>query len=250
MCLPPSRHLSLRCGHRQGALRHTVEHIIDVLPYVQMLDVRGPQMGNQLVMIDTRTPVPKMFHSVLWSVVFRRRRNSWWKYPRSCPSLLYSSGLPSRSLTLQLQVVVVGGVRGGLQGLRPGQNSTAFSGAEHVDIPVHLGRGGVGGLQGLRLSQVSSPSSSHSPGASDEVFTEFFSHFSTKIKKWEVGSALGVGTECGLYFIHAVGSATNIKKKCEVSRESESEGARELELMDAGGLKAVHASTLGHRHLE
>ena len=38
------------------------------------------------------------------------------------------------------------GCGGGLQGLRPGQNSTTFSGAEHVDIPVPHGRG----LQGFR----------------------------------------------------------------------------------------------------
>ena len=29
--------------------------------------------------------------------------------------------------------------RGGLQGARPGQNSTAFYGAEHVDVPVPQG---------------------------------------------------------------------------------------------------------------
>ena len=63
---------------------------------------------------------------------------------------------------------------GGLQGLRPGQNSPAFSGAEHVDIPVRSGGlqclrprqnltvfGGAehgGGLHGFRQGQFSSTS--------------------------------------------------------------------------------------------
>ena len=57
-----------------------------------------------------------------------------------------------------------GGGRG-LQGLRPGQNSTAFGGADRVEIPVPRG----GGLQGLRRRQVSAASSSHSTGAADEA---------------------------------------------------------------------------------
>ena len=53
-----------------GVLRHTVEHITDVLPYVQILDVPVPQNAIQLVefmqKIDTRTShqvieVPKSF---------------------------------------------------------------------------------------------------------------------------------------------------------------------------------------------
>ena len=61
------------------------------------------------------------------------------------------------------------GGRGGvgvLEGLRRGQNSTAFGGAEHVENLVPRG----GGLHGFRPGQVSSASSSHSPGAADEVF--------------------------------------------------------------------------------
>ena len=48
------------------------------------------------------------------------------------------------------------GVGGGLQGLRPGQDSTAFSGADHVDTPVPLDRGGRAwrrGLQGFSQEQ-------------------------------------------------------------------------------------------------
>ena len=51
------------------------------------------------------------FHSVLWSVVLRRKQNSWWKCLRSYPFLL-CTGLWSRSLTFRflLLVVVVGEV--------------------------------------------------------------------------------------------------------------------------------------------
>ena len=95
--------------------------------------------------------------------------------------------------------------RRGLQGARPGQNSAAKNGAEHVEIPVPQGRGGGGGLLGLRPDPNSAASSAPSPGAADEVFTWFFSHFSSREKKCEVGSALGVGTECGLYFMDGGG---------------------------------------------
>ena len=91
--------------------------------------------------------------------------------------------------------------RGGLQGARPGQNSAAFYGAEHVEIPVPQGRGGGGGLLGLRPDPNSAASSL---GAADEVFTGFFRTF-LRGKKCEVGSALGVGTECGLCFMDAGG---------------------------------------------
>ena len=90
--------------------------------------------------------------------------------------------------------------RGGLQGLSQGQDSTAFGGAQLVDIPVPRG----GGLHRLRPGQVSSPSSSV-----NDAFTWGFSHFTPKEKKCQVGSALGVGTGRGVEPIHvALASAT------------------------------------------
>ena len=91
--------------------RHTVEHIIDVLPYVQILDVPVPQVEDQLVesmqRLDTVTPVPVTeSHSALWTSVVRRGRNSWWKCRLSCLSPLSSSSLPSRSLTFEFRLVV------------------------------------------------------------------------------------------------------------------------------------------------
>ena len=76
-------------------------------------------------------------------------------------------------------VLYVRGGRGGLQDFRPGQDSTAFHGADHVDIPVPRG----GGLQGFLPRQVSTASSSHSPGAADEACTGFFRTFTHFFKK-------------------------------------------------------------------
>ena len=102
--------------------------------------------------------------------------------------------------------------RGGgdrLQGLRREQNSAAFCGAEHVDIPILHCRAGGGGLLGFSPRQISAASPAHSLGAAAEVFTSVFRTFPVR-KKYEVGSALGVGTECGLYSVHAGGSSRRL----------------------------------------
>ena len=108
------------------------------------------------------------------------------------------------------------GGRGGLQDLRPGQDSTAFCGADHVDKPVPR----VGGPQGFLPRQASAASSSHSPGAADEALQGVLALI-TKLKKCEVGSALGVGTGRGLGVSMAV-------------EEDESEPVTESELEDEG----------------
>ena len=73
--------------------------------------------------------------------------------------------------------------QGGFQGFSPGQGSTAFSGADLVDIPVPRG----GGLHG----PVSTASSSHSPGAVDEAFTWFFPTFPQSQKSARLGPHSG-----------------------------------------------------------
>ena len=72
------------------------------------------------------------------------------------------------------------GVRG-LQGF-PGQDSTAFGGSDHVDIPVPR----CVGLQGSHPRQASTASSSHSHAATDEAFTVFFGTFpqQKKVPGW------------------------------------------------------------------
>ena len=103
------------------------------------------------------------------------------------PTILSFSSLQQRTAeqTIDLPVPRGRGGRvghGGVQGFSLGQGSTAFRGADHVDTPVPQGRGGVGGPQGF-LSSSSGASSSHSPGAVDEAFTWFFSHFSPNTEK-------------------------------------------------------------------
>ena len=88
--------------------RHNVEHIVDVSPFVQILDVLVPQMGNQLVevlkMLDTVTlswlsQCPKSLgHPRPPRALSRRWRSSWWKCQRMCLSSRSSS---SRSSTFQ-----------------------------------------------------------------------------------------------------------------------------------------------------
>ena len=190
MCLLPGRHLSLRCGHSRGfcgsrSSRPSCPFRFSILRCRSW----GTRWWNSCRRSTRRrlssrlSPCPRS----LWTgsrsalcVVVHGGLNSWWKYLRSYP-ILRCKGLWSRSLAFQfLMVVAIGAVEGRgegscLQGLRPGQNSTALGGVVHVDIPVPRG----GGLHGPG----STASSSHSP---------------PKSKKCAVGSALGVGTGCGL----------------------------------------------------
>ena len=101
-----------------------------------------------------------------------------------------------------VDILVPGGE--GLQSSLPRQNSAAVHVEQTVDIPVpgRAGGGGRGGLQGSRPGQGSAASSSH-VGAADDAGQGVFSHFSPDQKKCEERSALGVGTGCGVYSIHA-----------------------------------------------
>ena len=79
------------------------------------------------------------------------------------PTILSFSSLQQR-IAEQLVDIPVPQVRqgggGGLHGFRAGQGTTAFRGAEFVDLPVPPGRGGGvgrGGLQGFSQRQNSTP---------------------------------------------------------------------------------------------
>ena len=88
---------------------HTAVHIVDILPYGlrwRMCCRRSTRRLSSRLSTCPRS-LWTQSHSVFGSVVLRRMLNSWWKCPRSCPSLLYSSRLPSRSLTFLFQVVEV-----------------------------------------------------------------------------------------------------------------------------------------------
>ena len=95
------------------------------------------------------------FLSVLWSVVLRRRRKQLVEVPTI---ISYSSLQRTVEQTIDIPVPhdrCGRGGGGGLQGFSPGQGSTAYSGADFVDIPVP-GRGGRNvGLQGFPPRQSS-----------------------------------------------------------------------------------------------
>ena len=195
--------------------QHTVEQLADVGPMVQILDIPGPQGKDQLVeacrYLDLPIPeqvieVPKISSSSRRS---RRRRVSL--STQTAEQLVVVPEFVSFSFLFQQQIVDAPGSphgflpgqdyllvweqivdvavphgHGGWAGRRgfqvpsQEQNSAAFSGVEHVDIPVPC----RGGLQGP--GKGSTASSSRSPGAADGVFTEFFSQFPRpkKVRSW------------------------------------------------------------------
>ena len=201
MCLPPGRHLSLRCGHSRGfcgTLRRTSwTSCRTCYPRCGCAAVWGTGWWTSCGRLMRRRlssrlpPCPRS----LWTgsrsapcVVAHGEQNSWWKCPRSSPS-------PQQRTAEQIIDISVPHGRGragqaGLQGFSQGQGSSAWRGADLVDIPVPRG----GGLHG----RDSTASFWFSPGAVVEASIRFFSHFSPKSEKFAVESALGVGTGCGL----------------------------------------------------
>ena len=87
---------------------------------------------------------------------------------------------------------------GSLQGSRPGQSSTAFDGADHVEIPVPQGRGGVGGPLPSFSGASALPSFS-----SGELNQGVFSHFSQKKKSAKSGRQVGSELVGGRQLVHA-----------------------------------------------
>ena len=168
-----------------------MEQIVDPVPLVPMLHDVVPQMVEQLV--DLLAPldfrVAEQVIEVPKIVCPPRAARTFLRAPQTAEQLGYSS-LQQLFVEQTVDIPVPGRAggrgRGGFQGL-PGQDSTAFFGADRVDIPG-------GGLQGSRPGQGSASSSSSLDHAGQGVF----SHFSPDEKKCGVGSALGVGTECGL----------------------------------------------------
>ena len=106
--------------------------------------------------------------------------------------------LPGQSSSSEEQIadtpVPRRGIYGGSQGFHPGQSSTAVA-EQIVDIPVPHG------------SHIQDPGLASLPSeVAGEAFQGVFSTFLRR-KKCEDRSALRVGTECGLYSIHAASSA-------------------------------------------
>ena len=215
-----------------------MEHRIEACPFVHILDAPVPQGGNQLVeafrYLDLHIPeqvieVPKISSSrrrcrrrrvpvvqtaeqlvdvlefVSFTFLFQQQIAD---DPGRPQGLLPAQELfclcGSRSWTLQFLMVVVGLIRevfkvhaqDRIQQRLVGQNTLKF---QFLKVVV-FGRGLLSACP-----DTNSAASFVRSGAADEFFPGSFRTFSRGQKKCDVGSALGVGTECGLYFMDAGG---------------------------------------------
>ena len=144
-----------------GVLRHTGAHIVDFSPFVQILDDPVPQMGGgkQVVEFMRKLDAPALDEQVIAVPKISLDRVSK-RCPRprtrradqlvEVPTIISYSSLQQRFVEQTIDIPVPHdrggrGGGGGLQGFSHGQGSTAFRGAEFVDIPVPPGRGGLGG---------------------------------------------------------------------------------------------------------
>ena len=136
--------------------RHTAQHIVDILPYVQILDVPVPQTGGQLVdfmqNLGTSTldeqviAVPKISLDRIPQRSALRRTQKAEQLVEVATDSAYAFG-----------AAISSALSGGLQGFLPEQDSLRLQRAveQTKDIPVP-GRGGGGargGLQGFLAEQ-------------------------------------------------------------------------------------------------
>ena len=122
-------------GPQLGVQRHTALHIVDVLPYVQILDVPVPQLENQVVefmqTLDTETSVqvievPKLSHDSIpqRSAVHRPQKAEQMVEVPTEPGYLLAV-LASKFCSKRE-----------IRGILSGQGSTASGAALIVDTPV------------------------------------------------------------------------------------------------------------------
>ena len=157
-----------------------MEQLADVVPTVQVFDLpvaqeEGTLDGDQLVALLKHLDKPIPVQAI--EVPKKSKSSRLCFVPEFCfvpmeqqtaeqlVEVPTTASFSSLQRTAEQRVDIPGAGRrpgsgGGLQSLHPGQDSTAFGGAVHVDIPVPQGRGGGGGLHGLRPGQGSSASSS------------------------------------------------------------------------------------------
>ena len=160
-----------------------MEHRIEVCPFVQILDAPVPQMGDQVVEVLQKIvaaslvelvqviAVPKIsLDRIPQRSAVRRTKMAEQLVevptePGCALAVTATKALGWRAAAALAEQIVHIPVphgrrgRGGPQGFLPGQDSTAFCGADCVENPVPRS----GGLQGSRLRGASSASSAHSP---------------------------------------------------------------------------------------
>ena len=166
-------------GPQERVQLRTVEHIADVVPVVQILDIPVPQkverLADFLVLLDTQRPVeqviavPKISNDSIQPrlVDCDLRRPQMAEQLVEVPTVLSYAFLQQQTAEQIIDIPVPRRRRGqgGLQDFLPEQSSFAFDGADHrIDSPVR-GRSGHGGLQGSHPGQ----SSTSFSGAQHEV---------------------------------------------------------------------------------
>ena len=149
-----------------GVQRHAAVHIVDILPYMQILDVPVPQRGEELVefmqKLDTVTPEQVVEASMLSHDSIPQR--SALRRPQKAEQLVEVPTVLSFALLQQHvaeQIIDIpvpgrgggGGGRGGAQGLSSGQNSTARLVEQNVDTQVPRRRRIQGGFPGSHPGQ-------------------------------------------------------------------------------------------------
>ena len=164
-------------GPQAGIQRHTMEHIADVVPMVQILDIPVLLGADQLVEVgrhlDFLIPeqvieVPK----ISLDKVPRHRMVDLARPPRTAeqlvavPTIISYSMLRTIEQTIDIRVPQVrGGGGGGLQGFRPRQGSPAVDVEQIIEIPVpQRRRRRSGGLQSSLPGQGSTASLEQIPG--------------------------------------------------------------------------------------
>ena len=138
-------------GPQERVLRHTVEHIVDLSPFVQILDVPVQQVVDQLVDLmkhfDTQSPVeqdiavPKISLDRIPQSFVDRCRPQMAEQLVDVPTVVSYSSLQQQSAEQNVDIPVPGtrGDHQGLRGFHPRQGSQRTVG-QIVDKPVHGGR--------------------------------------------------------------------------------------------------------------
>ena len=136
--------------------RRTARHIGDILPYVQILDVPVPQMGGQLVDFMQNLDTSTLDEQVIVVPKISLDRIPQRSASRRTQKAEHLVHVPTDS-AYALGAIISSALRGGLQGFLPEQGSLRLQRAVeqtlNIPVPGRGGGGGRGGLQGLRLGQ-------------------------------------------------------------------------------------------------